>query len=323
MKRSFIIFLIIRLCVSQSTSTALCSTCTAAPTCYGCNVNADVITTSGTFWTQINLAYGLSSTSSMNYNPAADEAMLQASLLFTAYSVTSKSSVSGNCINIKGSPVPLFDYTQVFPVPLTVQSANYSSFLDDTYSSFYAKFGYEGCTPVLQPSQVLPAYQGIFTYPNPATALPSTTPAEISATTFPSATSTEDSVPVRHLNSAQIIIISVVVPITGLTILLLCLIVIRRYRKKRSHATSTNQSGVTSDTQLYVDQKAELEDEERRKQELDGEGVRYEMEGDDRMHEMHEMPGNASTPTELASYMEIHELRDEEHSRELEVPSNI
>lgn len=206
---------------------------------------------------------------------------------------------------------------------MTVESVSYSSFLDDTYSSFYAKFGYEGCTPVLQPSQVLPTYQGRYIYSSSVTALRSATPTGTSATVLPSATSTEDPVPMRHIHSKQIIIISVLLPTGGLTILLLCLIVIRRYRKKRSHATSTNQSGVTSDTQLYVDQKAELEDEERRKQELDGEGVRYEMEGNDRMHEMYEMPGNASTPMELASYNEIHELRGVEHSRELEVPSNI
>lgn len=233
----------------------------------------------------------------------------QVSLLFTAYSVTSKSSVSGNCIQISSSPVPLVT-PQVFPVPFTVESANYSSFLDDTYSSFYAKLGYEGCTPTLQPSQVLPAYQGGW--------IDSATAAETSATALPSATSTEDSAPVRRVHSVQIIIISVVVPTAGLMILL-CFIVIRRYRKKRSKVAIANHPSMTSNVQLYVDQKAELEDEERRKQELDGEGVRYEMEGEDRIFEM---PGNLCTRMELASYSKTHELRGAEHSKELEVPGN-
>ncbi len=76
---------------------------------------------------------------------------------------------------------------------------------------------------------------------------------------------------------------------------------------------------MTSNVQLYVDQKAELEDEERRKQELDGQGVRYEVEGEDRIFEM---PGNGSTRMESAWYSQTQELRGAEHAKELEVPGN-
>ena len=56
--------------------------------------------------------------------------------------------------------------------------------------------------------------------------------------------------------------------------------------------SSTTSSETTSDVQLYVDQKAELEDEERRKHELDANGIIYEMDGEDRIFEM---PGGGDT----------------------------
>ena len=69
--------------------------------------------------------------------------------------------------------------------------------------------------------------------------------------------------------------------------------------------------------QLYVDQKAELEDEERRKHELDSSGRTYEMEGEDRIFEM---PGDGDTGVRSDR---TQELGGVEHSKELEVPSNI
>ena len=78
-----------------------------------------------------------------------------------------------------------------------------------------------------------------------------------------------------------------------------------------------SQPNTTTDTQLYVDRKAELEDEERRKHELDGAGIRYEMEGDDRIFEM---PSGRDTEPSLASLRNTHELRGVEHSQEIECP---
>ena len=80
------------------------------------------------------------------------------------------------------------------------------------------------------------------------------------------------------------------------------------------------QPDMTSDTQLYVDQKAELEDEERRKHELSSTGIMYEMEGEDRIFEM---PSDAGTRTKLTSLQGIHEMRGAEYSKELEVPGNV
>ena len=84
--------------------------------------------------------------------------------------------------------------------------------------------------------------------------------------------------------------------------------------------SSTTSPGTTSDVQLYVDQKAELEDEERRRHELDASGIAYEMEGEDRIFEM---PGDGDTEIRTAQSDRTQELRGAEHSKELEVPSNL
>lgn len=319
LKKLFIIFLVRRLCSGQSTSGDYCSTCSAAPTCTGYNVNADVVTSRGTSWTYFNPYEPGVATSFTDYNPAYAQAFLQASLIFTAYSVTSTSSVTGNCLTYTSSPVPLVD-AQIFPVPLTVETENYSSFVNDAYSSFYATLGYKGCIAALTPGQSLPTYQGMFIASTSATTLISATAAETSATTLPSVTSAKTAVLSQHVHSTQIIILSIVVPSAGLIILLLYFIFIRRYRKKRSLAASTNHPAMTSNVQLYLDQKAELEDEERRKHELDAGGNTYEMEGKDCIFEM---PGAGNTETRSASCDKVHELRGAEHSRELEVLGKV
>lgn len=77
-----------------------------------------------------------------------------------------------------------------------------------------------------------------------------------------------------------------------------------------------SQPDMTTDTQFYVDRKAELEDEERRKHELDGAGISYEMEGEDRVFEMR---SGRDEEMSLASIRGTQELRGVEHSQELEV----
>lgn len=77
---------------------------------------------------------------------------------------------------------------------------------------------------------------------------------------------------------------------------------------------------MTSNTQLYVDRKAELEDEERRRHEMDAEIPRYEVEGEGRVLEM---PCDRDPGTVLPSLREIHEMRGAEHSQELETSGNV
>lgn len=248
--------------------------------------------------------------------------------------------MAGKCITHTSSPVPLVDEYLV-PIPnveylpavllqtisgLLVYTPNYieanakySAFLDDAYSSFYDGLGYKGCTAILPPSPIFPTYIGDLAATS-ATASPPATPVGISPTTVLSTNPPEVSRSVERAKSTRTIIISVIVPTTALVIPLLCFILLRKYRKRRSQVSSTTSPGTTSDVQLYVDQKAELEDEERRRHELDASGIAYEMEGEDRIFEM---PGDGDTEIRTAQSDRTQELRGAEHSKELEVPSNL
>lgn len=124
---------------------------------------------------------------------------------------------------------------------------------------------------------------------------------------------------VQRAEYTRIIIFSVVIPNIALMILLY-LIVIRIYREKRRQAVSIKSPKTTSDVQPYVDQKAELEDGERRKHELDVDMRVYEMEGEDRIFEM---PSEADMRIWATRLDRLQELRGAEHSKELEVPSSI
>ena len=242
--------------------------------------------------------------------------------------------MNGNCVSVTGSPVPLLDpyvvsvktinevnssgFTHVRKNSSAI-TAEYSVFLDDAYSSLDLVLGYEGCTVALPPSPVVPTLANPL-WRNTASVEQYLASATASATASSTTRSAKSSVSVQHVHTTQIIVVSVITPIAGLMVFLLCFIAIRRYRKKRSQAVIISQLDTTTDTQLYVDRKAELEDEERRKYELDAAGISYEMEGEDRIFEM---PSGGDPDMRLASSQETQELRGVEHSRELEVPGNV
>lgn len=96
--------------------------------------------------------------------------------------------------------------------------------------------------------------------------------------------------------------------------------IIRRYRKKRSQAATTKHPETASNTQPYLDQKAELEDDERIRHELEAGSIMHEMDGEDTVFEM---PGDGNSRMQLTSTNRTHELRGPDHSQELEVPGNI
>ncbi len=226
--------------------------------------------------------------------------------------------MKGNCVKHISLPVDLIDaYRVSVPSTLGGQTADFSTFLDDAYSPFDAFLGYEGCTATLPPSPVVPTLVDPASITVPTILQPGIL-AVSSTTALPSAT--ESSVPVRRGHSTEIIIVSVVVSITRLMMALIYFIVIRRYRKKRNQTAFTNQRAMTSNVRLYVDQKAELEDKKRITYELEAQGIKHEMEGEDRISEM---PGVESMRLGFASSRQTHELRGVEHSQELEVPGNI
>ena len=265
---------------------------------------------------------------------------LMADLHFTAYSVTTASSISGKCDTYANSPIALIDaYVVAIPtdvfifLPTSAVGGSligaakesslailaYTSFLDDAYSSFYSFEGYEGCTVSIPPSQFIPTYLGDEAAVS-ATAAPSIAPVGSSSPAASTATLTASSTSEHQGHHARTIILSVVLPTTGLMILLLCFIIIRSYRKKRSHDAFSVHPKASSDTQLYFDQKAELEDEEPRRHELEAGGKVHEVGGQDTIFEM---PGNNNSRMQLASSHRTHELRGPDHTQELEVPGNI
>ena len=198
---------------------------------------------------------------------------------------------------------------RVIPNP----TSSFSVFLEDKYSSLNSWIGYERCTASLPPSPVVPLWASGGVQANIG-------PSPVSGAALPSATTTESPVSVRRISTTQIIIVSKIVPIFGLVLLVLCFILLRRYPKKRNQAVVLNQPNMTSNTQLYVDRKAELEDEERRRHEMDAEIPRYEVEGEGRVLEM---PCDRDPGTVLPSLREIHEMRGAEHSQELEISGNV
>ena len=88
--------------------------------------------------------------------------------------------------------------------------------------------------------------------------------------------------------------------------------IIRKRRGKKEEAIASNQNTGqdegNNDAQPYFQQKGELDDEQRI-HEMDAVEPRYEMEGDDRIHEI---------PVEERHRRSLRqELRGEEHAREL------
>lgn len=230
--------------------------------------------------------------------------------------------MSGNCIKHTDSPIPLIDaYTaQALTIPerfvgtpdgdagqYILDEQYYSSILVDAYSSFLNYEGLEGCTALIPPSQSYPTFIG--------------REAVASATAYSATNSAGSSTHGDLVGTRQIIILSSVLSTVGIIILLLSFILIRRYRKKkRSQAADPNHPKSSSYTQLYVDQKAELENDERKRHELEAGGIVHEMEGEDAVFEV---PGDGNSRNQSASSHSPRELRGPDHAQELEVPGNI
>lgn len=99
----------------------------------------------------------------------------------------------------------------------------------------------------------------------------------------------------------------------------------RKRRRSQSFRSKNEIPESSDDTQPYLQQKAELDSEERRQLELDGQELRYEMDGAEGRYEIQRSDVSHEVPVErrrhgLLSLGQIHELRGEEHSKELEGP---
>lgn len=120
-------------------------------------------------------------------------------------------------------------------------------------------------------------------------------------------------------------IIAIGVVISGVTILIV-LLGMAQWRNRRRHKHTAQTEGdlaeSSEDAQPYLQQKAELEAEERRQLELDAQDLQFEMEGTQARHEI----GGTDNQNELSAESVqgngsgglLHELRGEEHLKELD-----
>lgn len=108
----------------------------------------------------------------------------------------------------------------------------------------------------------------------------------------------------------------VAIPVTLLGLVLLGFVIYKRRKTKKTlkeqDASSQRQGSPREDSQPYLQQKAELEAEEKRKYELEARERRLEMGTEVERYEL---------PVEEGRMIQTRqELRGEEHSTELEVP---
>ena len=113
--------------------------------------------------------------------------------------------------------------------------------------------------------------------------------------------------------------LGVAIPVASLGLVLLGYLVYKRRKMQKKmgeeDATSKKEGSTHEDHQPYLQQKAELEAEEKRKHELEARERRYEMGVEGERYEL---------PVEGQDMMiqSRQELRGEEHSTELDVPQS-
>ena len=105
------------------------------------------------------------------------------------------------------------------------------------------------------------------------------------------------------------------VPIAVIASLLLMLTFWRSYQNRKQIKTD-NDTALPQDVQPYLQQKAELEDEERRTYEMEALEVRREMYGEDAIHEI-------GLERDQRRISRLQELKGSKFSKELEVPNKM
>ena len=281
-------------CISQSTSS---SSITPAfifdPGCGDCRLQAATATANREV---SSLSAGITTASPIG-----------SYVVFTAYSITSEYSSNNTCVTTSGpaiSVLPPFSVLRPASVPA-------SEFQTTAEVSFIDHLGFASCSG----SGELVASTALINGSLPigpltsaiAASTETTIPGNATGPTLPSS---------RHysLDSQARIGIGVGIPAAVVTIFLLALLSWRRARKNKKANVLKGEDTVPEDNQPYLQQKAELEAEEKRKHELEAEERRYELDGESRIHEMLDVDSRG-----LSSHTR-QELRGEEFSRELEVP---
>ena len=235
-------------------------------------------------------------------------------IVFTAYSITSEYSTNGRCLTTTGVPVQAVPPYSILRPPSTPAS----DFVSIAGSSFLDYLGFSSCSGPAE--DVIPINLTPTTLANGSVSfVTSSLPSANSTSTKASISGTSTVKPVpgsRHqtLDEQAKIGMGIAIPFGVGALLSLALLLWRRYRKDKGAKVATAEHVASEGVQPYLQQKPELESEEKRKQELDAEERRYELDGENRTHEMSDRSSSALPVSGV-----LQELRGEEHARELGV----
>ena len=228
-------------------------------------------------------------------------------IVITAYSITSAYPISGTCVTSSGRPISISTPFSLSK-PSTTDSAQFQAAAE---SSFVRFLGFNGCIGAIQPSELVAIRNATQTNSDTAASLRNAdSSSQLLTTTLSTntiASPSSSSGPIHGMGQRNArIVVGVTIPIGSIAALVLGISLWRNYRKRR-HIQPTNQIPQNQDSIAFLQQKAELEAQERRRCELHEEDIRHELEMNERRPELH-------------GGRRWQELRSEEHSRELEAP---
>ena len=226
-------------------------------------------------------------------------------LIFTAYNLASQYQTNGECQLALGSLIPL---NPVFSVlqPAKVNSTDFQSVAKDSFTNH---IGFSTCSGSGEEVTAFPVTSGphqIFTQ-SISTGTNGQNPSSTHSVSKLSSGSYQKRVEVAN---------GVAIPIAflGLALLGFLLYRCRKNQKtlKEEDPTSQDLGSPQEDSQPYLQQKAELEAEEKRKHELEARERTYEIGSEGRRYELQVEEEDLMIRTRQ-------ELRGEEHSTELGV----
>ncbi|KAL8930803.1 MAG: hypothetical protein Q9208_000344 [Pyrenodesmia sp. 3 TL-2023] len=224
------------------------------------------------------------------------EGLTDFSVTFTGVTVRTAFQEGTNCIDSTGPSIPVTPYYAV----TRPASANKQLWEEEVAASFANYVGLPTCLPIRSDVSNRTDSDPVIVTTSAPLAPANTTNQALIPTASPSSSG---------LGVGAKAAIGVCIPLAMLVIITLAGLGIVKRRKRKSHNSSGEPSAPSKDDQPYLQQKGELEAEERRKYELQAEIKQYELEGD---HDIQEM----STPAnDLA--LNRPELRGEEHCKEL------
>ncbi|KAL8917751.1 MAG: hypothetical protein Q9172_005700 [Xanthocarpia lactea] len=200
-----------------------------------------------------------------------------------------------NCIDSTGPSIPITPY---FAVTRPASTALWA-WEQEVAASFASYVGFPSCEPLLHMVNVSVSGLPTVTISTLLAAANATNQALI-PTASPSSSG---------LSGRTKAALGVSIPLATLVIIALAVLGIVKHRKRKSLNPSSEPSAPSEDVQPYLQQKGELEAEERREYELHAENKQYELEGDNEIQEM------STSANDLA--LNRSELRGEEHCKEL------